>query len=37
MYKLSEIVGKNVVSLYEAKNTGTLVNVLCEKDLTKIK
>lgn len=37
MYKLSEIVGKNVVSLYEAKNTGTLVNVLFDKNLTKIK
>ena len=37
MYKLSEIIGKNVVSLFEAENTGTLVNVLFDKNLCKIR
>ena len=37
MYKLSEIIGKNVVSLFEAENTGTLVNVLFDKNLNKIR
>lgn len=37
MYKLSEIIGKSVIGTFEAKNVGTLMNALFDRNLTKIR
>lgn len=37
MYNLSEIIGKQVIGLFEAKCAGTVSNVLTDKSMTRIK